>query len=219
MAVTQDVLDAIEQGDEAGALALIDRDPKLAIGKGSKGESLVLAAVYRGQARLTQAIARIRPLELTEAAALGDSGAVGEIIRRDPAALRSLSPDGWTPLHLAAFLGHSAVARQLLDAGADLEAYSNNSTHNRPLHAALAGKTDVETVRLLIERGAEVGAKGASAVTPLHLAASRGATDLIALLLSRGADRGATLDDGATPAALARQRGHPKAAEMLEAKG
>jgi ankyrin repeat protein len=165
--------------------------------------------------RVAQAIARHRKLDITEAAALGDARAIGELVGGDPGAVRARSQDGWTALHLAAFLGHADVARQLLDAGADIEASSDNYMRNRPLHAALAGKGDPETVRLLLDRQADVGAVAATGVTPLHTAASRGATDFISMLLARGADRSARLDDGMTAAQVAEKRGHPQAAALL----
>jgi len=217
MQATQTLLEVIGRGDEAEGMAIVEREPEAARGTGAGGESPVLAAVYRGQMQLAQAIARHRQLDITEAAALGDARVVGELVRRDPGAVRARSQDGWTALHLAAFLGHAGIVRQLLDAGADIEATSENYMRNRPLHAALAGKGDPETVKLLVARDAEVEARAATGVTPLHTAASRGSVEFISLLLARGADRSARLDDGKTPAELAEQRGHPQAAALLTA--
>ena len=46
----------------------------------------------------------------------------------------------------------------------------------------------VETVRLLIEHGMDVSAKDESHSTPLHLASSWGALDILKLLIESGAD-------------------------------
>ena len=50
-------------------------------------------------------------------------------------------PDGFTPLHLAAFFGRLEAAALLVDRGADLEAPSRNPRFPsvRPLHSAIAG--------------------------------------------------------------------------------
>ena len=67
-----------------------------------------------------------------------------------------------------------------------------------PLHAATdAGHVDM--VRLLLDRGANVGAKLRNGQTALHAAASKGRADLIALLLDRGAQVNAPDRTRATP--------------------
>ncbi|KAL8596804.1 hypothetical protein ACOMHN_053900 [Nucella lapillus] len=60
---------------------------------------------------------------------------------------------GWTPLHLAAYFGHAAVARILLEAGAVVNVI--NSAGDTPLHrAAYTGREDI--VSLLLEFGADI---------------------------------------------------------------
>src|SRR5687767_3365448 len=171
MDATQAVLDAISANDTATARALIEKHPHAAKGVGAGGESPVLAAIYRGHTELAAFIASGRDLTLPEAAALGDTKQVRTILKLDRDAVRARSSDGWTPLHLAAFMGHPGVVRILLDHGADLEAVAQNGIANRPLHAALAGKESPEVIELLLARGADVNAKAEAEVTPLHLAA------------------------------------------------
>jgi Ankyrin repeats (3 copies) len=58
-------------------------------------------------------------------------------------------------LSLAAQYGHTEIARKLLDRGTNPNQYGPGHSHSTPLHqAALAGHLD--TVRLLIERGASL---------------------------------------------------------------
>ena len=215
MNATQAVLDAISANDAALARQLVEQNPDAARGTGTAGESPVLAAIYRGHAELAAFIARTRDLTLPEAAALGDTGRAKEILARDPAAIGARSSDGWTALHLAAFMGHAPVTRVLLDHGADLEAVSTNSIANRPLHAALAGKGSTEVIELLIARGADVNARAELGITPLHLAAARGNMPLTRRLIQLKADPGARMADGKRPADFAAERGHPEVAALL----
>lgn len=215
METSQAVIDAIAANEVARARELVQQDPRLARGNGSNGESPVLAALYRGHGELALLIARNRELSLPEAAALGDPDQVAIILKQDQKAVATRSSDGWTALHLAAFMGHAEVARILLDHDADLEAVSRNGIANRPLHAALAGKGSPEVVELLLARGADVNATAEANVTPIHLAAARGAMDFTRRLLELGADPAARMTDGKLAAAFASERGHPEVADFL----
>ena len=70
---------------------------------------------------------------------------------------------GGTPLHVAAAVGEKCV-RVLLDHGADANARDDLKT--TPLHWA-AGYSDVETVKALVEAGADVTAKDAVGLSAL----------------------------------------------------
>ncbi len=115
----------------------------------------------------------------------------------------------------AAFFGHWKVCDFLINQGADPTTKSNG-THETPLHNALvkAGRPYYfYTVRLLIEKGAEVNARtipghdtGAfmrdvrtRGETPLHRAAAFADERTIGYLLDHGADREAKDANGDTP--------------------
>ncbi|MES2522110.1 MAG: ankyrin repeat domain-containing protein [Gemmatimonadota bacterium] len=213
----QRMAEAITAGDIAAATALLDMHPAMAASRTRTGDSLVLMALYRGHTALAERLASGAKPDACEAAALGDATGLRAILLAETAnAVSSFSSDGWTPLHLAGFFGQHEAAELLLDRGASLDTLSRNSTANTPLHAALAGRVNDALVRLLVERGAEVNARGAHGYTPLHLAASRGAEALVMLLLVHGADAHAMTDDGKTPADIARDRGHENTAALLE---
>lgn len=182
----------------------------------STGPSDLLAALYGGNLDAARAIAASRPIDACEAAALGDSDALAEALERDPESIAMYSGDGWTPLHLAGFFGATECATLLLQHDASLSTLSRNSTGNTPLHAALAGHVAHPLVAALLDAGADVNAPGERAITPLHLAASRGDESMCRELLARGAARDARMDDGTTPAAMARARGHEGAAALIE---
>ena len=112
----------------------------------------------------------------------------------------AVQPDG--PLLQAAKQGDVEAVRSLLDGGADPnEAHGDGLT---ALHIA-AERGHVGIAELLIDAGAEVGAKTRiGSYTPLHLAGRGGHTDVALALLEAGSDPGAvTTNSGVTPLHLA----------------
>lgn len=198
---------AVRNRDRHAIERLLAEEPARADMRGPGGESLVLFSCYVGAPELAPLFLRGRLLDACEAAALGDVHALRTAIENDDEARVRHSGDGWTPLHLAGFFGRDDAVALLIDYGAPLEAYSTNATRNSPLHAALAGATKASIVRRLVFAGANVEARGAGNVTPLHLAASRGDAALCELLISRGASLDAVMKDGSTPAMMATARG------------
>ena len=183
------------------------------------GPSPVLEALYRGHREAVERLRRKWCLDLHEAAALGDLGRLGELLQSGATDINSLSHDGWTPLHLAAFMGEAEAAKALLEAGAEVSAQSTNHMANSPLHAALAGAQSPAVVEALVERGADINLKAGAGVTPLHLAASRGSARFVDLLLAAGADPMAVADDGKNASAFASERGHAELAQRLAEPG
>lgn len=211
----ESLLAAIRAKDQLAVMRLLDEDPARAGMRATGGESLVLHAAYIGATELVPMLLRGRALDACEAAALGDVEALRTAIENDDDARVRRSSDGWSPLHLAAFFGRDEAVALLIDHGAPLDAHSTNATRNTPLHAALAGATKASVVRRLVLAGADVEARGAHNITPLHLAASRGDAAVCDLLVHRGADPQARMDDGTTPAMLATARGFAELGDHL----
>ncbi len=78
---------------------------------------------------------------------------------------------------------------------------------------------NVESVRALLDRGAEVNARGEAGRTPLHAAVARGDADLVNLLLDRGAEVNARNDYNEAPVYQAASRLDVEVAKLLLANG
>src|SRR5262245_14247598 len=99
------------------------------------GRSPVLLAAYRHRADILAALLRQEPdLDVFEAAAAGVVEALERGLDAAPELLDAYASDGFTLLHLAAFFGHEAAARLLLDRGAGVDAVTRNDLENTPLH-------------------------------------------------------------------------------------
>jgi ankyrin repeat protein len=210
---------AIQDRDLAAAKTALERDVAQATTELPGGLSPLMFALYNGAHDIAALLREFRSLDVFEAAAYGDAQRVAERVVADRSLIDAYSPDGWTPLHLAAFFGQRDPALVLVALGAPLDAVSQNPMQNTPMHAAIAGAAGESLAPLLIGFGADVHHVGGSGVTALHLAASRGFEGLSKLLLARGVDRLAKTDDHKTAAEIARDRGHLATAALLDLAG
>lgn len=88
----------------------------------------------------------------------------------------------------------------------------------QPLHVA-AWQNRIKIAKFLIEKGANVNARGDGGRTPLHYAAYHGNARCVTLLISNKADVDAKRDDNFTPAFVAVRNGHPRIAKCLIESG
>jgi ankyrin repeat protein len=185
-------------------------------------------------ARLLAATPQIAGYDFRTAVVLGDAGRVGEMLEQEPGLATRPDPHwGWTPLHAvcgsrwhrldpARADGMLAVARLLLDAGADPAARKNRHRGDwTPLRCAVAGAANPAIARLLLERGATPDdhdlylasfgddsheslrllldhARDVSESTALAAPISTGYTEGVRLLLRAGADPNRLLPRDAT---------------------
>lgn len=89
-------------------------------------------------------------------------------------------------------VGKVKKMKAMLEEDATLvHAVINGKLDERPLHwAAMWGQLD--TVKLLLETGAEIDAPTSSKMTPLHWAAWQGGLEVVKYLVSKGANKDAT---------------------------
>jgi ankyrin repeat protein len=198
-----DIFHAVGLGDPALVDELLRADRQQAHAHTDDGVSVVLWAMYVGQPRLATLIAHAkRDLDVFEAAAVGATERLGELLDDDVRRALGWTTDGFTPLHLAAFFGYPDSARRLVTAGADVDAVARTTMRNTPLHSAAAGGHP-ECVRVLLDAGAQVDAREQGGWTALHAAAAAGDGESVTLLLAAGADPAARNEDGHRPVDLA----------------
>jgi len=216
MSKSDELIEAIKQNDAARVAALLDEERSLLNAKAG-GVSAILLALYHGHPEIAQLFTdRGAALSFAEACALGDGGRVREMLRGDPSLANSYSEDGYPALGLAIFFRQPGVARVLIEGGADVDAAAKNPQRVAPLHAAAAVQ-DLDTIRLLLDRGADPNARQQQGFTPFHTAASRGDIEMAKLLLDHGADPHATTDDGLTASDIAEKYGKGEFAVWLRA--
>ena len=101
--------------------------------------------------------------------------------------LEARSPEGWTPLIVAAFHGNVEVVKCLLDLHVDVNQPNYRGTP--PLMYAMtpAQAGNLECLRLLLERGANLNARDMAGRTAFSYAHERGWTEVTTLLKVNGA--------------------------------
>jgi Ankyrin repeat len=166
------IFEVIDSGDAGAIRAFLADHPDAVHEHDEQGLSVVMRAAYRGL--LDVVLEHDPPLGPFDRVVAGKSdGLPGP---------SDWTPDGFTGLHLAAFVNNTDAARNLLDAGADPNALATASfARVTPLGTcSFAGAVDV--ARVLLERGADprIGEDGSYTVEAEAIA--RGNEELAALI-------------------------------------
>lgn len=213
------LFDAIKAGDTAAVASLLDAQPALVDAVDDAGLNAFAVATYHRKDEIAALLrARGARLNIHTAAMAGDVPSLRSFLAANISLASSFSPDGWTPLHLAAFFGHLDCARLLIEAGAPVNERGRNSLNNMPIHAATAGRK-VDIVVLLLENGAGVNARQHGGWTALHGAAQNGDANIVHVLIGAGADVTARADNNQTPLDLAILKGNQEMVDILEHYG
>jgi uncharacterized protein len=162
--------------------------------------------------------------EVSQAAQLGDATRLKELLQVEPILVNTENTDGLTPLGFAAHYGHIEAVQVLLDYGADPNALSHSAIpyipSNTALHAAIAGKRNLEVIQLLLNHKTSPAIFDSNGHTSLHVAAFHDDNEvIIRLLLEHGAPLQTQTTDGKTPLVIAVEQGNLKVAEFLRQNG
>ena len=209
------IFEAIESGDPQRVVQMVREDAAVAGQRNAQGISALMVAIYGRQGEMVETLVDALPdLDFHQAVALGDAARVASHLEAG-AGVDEFTPDGFAPLHLAAFFGHTEVAGLLLAQGAVVDVMATNGSALRPLNSAVAGG-HAATVDLLLAHDAPVDSAQAGGFTALMSAAAGGHRAIAEKLLAAGADPTVAADDGRTAADLARERGHDDLAPLFE---
>uniref|UniRef100_A0A3Q3X142 VPS9 domain-containing protein n=1 Tax=Mola mola TaxID=94237 RepID=A0A3Q3X142_MOLML len=129
-----------------------------------------------------------------------------------PLGMNSCNVDGFTPLHVAALHGRSALVALLIQHGANVNARTNQSA--TPLHLA-SQNCHVQVVRYLLECNAKLNKKDHYGNTPLILACLCGSLEAATTLLESNALVNVANLQGNTALHEAVRRGNLALVELL----
>jgi ankyrin repeat protein len=150
-----------------------------------------MQAQYRGDREAVERLLADAPeLDVFEAAAVGATDRLRELLDADPLLAAAWSSDGAQPLHFAAFFGHPDACRVLVERGADVDSHARGFNGVAPINSAAAcdmkpNDTCTEIVRLLLDAGADPRAEQRGGVTALDAARHCGNDELVELLEAR----------------------------------
>ncbi|KAJ0029271.1 hypothetical protein NQD34_004268 [Periophthalmus magnuspinnatus] len=130
--------------------------------------------------------------------------------------VNSSNVDGFTPLHVAALHGHSALVSLLIRHGANVNTRTNQST--TPLHLA-SQNSHIEVVRFLLECNAKLNKKDHFGNTPLIQACLRGNLETATILIESNALVNVANNQGNTALHEAVRGGHQALVELLLRSG
>lgn len=169
----------------------------------------------------------------------GDLDAVRAAIKEDPGAASARDGSGRSAVRAALYIGRQEVADVVLEASPELDVFDAAAVGDvdrltelldadpgllgafsedgyTPLHFTAFFKRGPAT-RLLLDRGAEVGAvaRNDMKVQPLHSAVAAGSREIAAALLLAGADVNARQEGGYTPLMGAEASGDEELVRLL----
>jgi len=207
--------DLVASRDNAGLQKALADDPKAATERNGEGASLLAFAAYNGNTEAQEAIRKALPsIDAYEAIILGDIDRV-KALRAEGWDANARSPDGFTPLSLAAFFSRKDIFDLLLPLTKDVNERATNNQQVAALHAAAAVRA-VGAINLLLRAGADPNLTQQQGFVALHTAAMHGDAIMSGLLLLFGADPTLKDTSGKSAADHARANGHGWLAERLE---
>jgi len=208
---------ALEIGDLQMVRMLREGNPDIAHDRDLNGMTLLRTAVFRGARKFVDLLLEVDvELDAFEAAVLGETGRLEELLESGEAKPTDEGPEGYGLLHLCAMFGKQETAELLLDRGAPIDVMASHPLKVRPVHSAAAGR-QYALVAWFLDRGADLHGPQAGDWTLLHHAAQQGDLAFAEDLLARGAKADVKNAKGQSPLDVARGLGHAEVADRLEA--
>jgi ankyrin repeat protein len=217
---TKDLWDAANHGDESKVVKAIAAGGNVNVLR-DRYTPLMLAAIGGRTAMgaaLIKAGAAVNAVNDEHKSAVWFAGLRGhldfiKLLIDHRAQLDIRAGSGSTALVEAVHGGHSGVVAFLIEKGVDLEVTTGTAAF-RPLHFA-ARRGDRETVRLLLNKGAQVNAVTSHGETALAWSAVGGHVETSRLLLERGIDFRAVNADRKTVREVIGTSGHADITQLL----
>lgn len=184
---------AAHKGDDAALRSLLALKPDLEARDGM-GRTALHVAAHGGHRAIVEALARAggnvnakdnQRYDIVTIAAVRDDVAMLQLALALGADAKAItSPYDGTALIAAAHLGHDGVVRALIAGGAPLD-HVNNLGWTAAIEAVVlgdGGKRHQDTLRALIDAGANIKIADRNGATPLDLARARGYRDMVEML-------------------------------------
>ena len=172
---------------------------------------------------------------------------IAKYLRTKGAAINNDDDSGNTPLHYAAMNGHIQLVQFLLTRGADKDIENDEnkapsfytkdnfvlswmfehgpnlelseSENGRTALIEAARRGDIDSLRCLLDIGANIHGHNSQGLTAIHEACEHGTVEAAQFLLSRGANINATKHDNWVPLSCAAHNNRIKAVEFLIDQG
>jgi len=214
---SEEIFGAIAAGEMERVRDLVAQDASCAGARNEQGISPLMWALYNRRSDMADVVLDAASgVDVFEAAALGRTETLSELIAEDATLVDGMSTDGFTALHLAAFFGHAEAVTLLLQQGAEASVAAKNPSMVHPLHSAAASGS-TQTVQALLQGGADVNAAQHGGWTALQAAAKHNNLEMARVLLAAGADVARRDDDGQGALDLARAEEHDEMVALLKA--
>jgi uncharacterized protein len=168
------IFELIDAGDAAGVRELLARDPRAAAAHDDKGLSAIMRAAYRGGDVFDAVREGNPPLGPFDRIVVGESDELP--------GPKDSTPDGFTGLHMAAFVDNVAAAEKLLAAGADPNAVSTASFARVTPLGTCAFSGALGVAKVLLAHGADPRIGEDGEYTAEAEAIARGNEDLARLI-------------------------------------
>lgn len=153
---------------------------------------------------------------LTTAARFGMVEVVRSLCDRG-ADVNMVDTSGFTPLYMASWFDHVDVVEELLARGAHPDAV--NAVFGWSAIYVAGVRQGYETIRTLLEAGANIDTVSQRGESPLFANAQVGNLPMVKFLLKNGANANKVNHEGMSPLAIAQYYQHPAVADLLSKAG